>query len=376
MKILYGVQGTGNGHITRARHMAKGFAQRKDIQVDYFFSGRKPDQYFDMQEFGSYSHGRGFTFVTQNGRIHHRKTVLNNNLCHFLSELKSQNLSGYDLVINDFEPITAWAAKRAGIPSISLSHQAAFLHQVPVHQQTIIDKAITKYFAPTQYRLGTHWYHFGYDIIPPFVASELRSIPQKSPILHGHKLNGHKLSGDNILVYLPFENLSLIQEHLHVLSDYNFTCYHPLINHDRQDKNIQWKRPASAPFKTDLIGCDGVISNCGFELSTECLSLGKPLLVKPLNRQYEQLSNAYTLKNLGLCHVLHTINVDEIDDWLQNKQGIQIEYPSDCSDFIDWIVDGNWTSPETICERLWKKVKFPVSVNERLYQLSTQTKRF
>jgi UDP:flavonoid glycosyltransferase YjiC (YdhE family) len=34
MKILYGVQGTGNGHITRARIMAKAFADA-GVQVDW-----------------------------------------------------------------------------------------------------------------------------------------------------------------------------------------------------------------------------------------------------------------------------------------------------------------------------------------------------
>jgi UDP:flavonoid glycosyltransferase YjiC (YdhE family) len=37
MKILYGVQGTGNGHISRARLMADAFSRRNDVEVDYLF---------------------------------------------------------------------------------------------------------------------------------------------------------------------------------------------------------------------------------------------------------------------------------------------------------------------------------------------------
>ncbi len=48
MRILYGVQGTGNGHLSRARVVAKALAKHY-IQVDYFFSGRQPEQFFDMQ---------------------------------------------------------------------------------------------------------------------------------------------------------------------------------------------------------------------------------------------------------------------------------------------------------------------------------------
>mgnify|MGYP002700608893 CR=1 FL=1 len=48
MKILYAVQGTGNGHITRARVMAKAFNMRDEVEVDFIFSGRSKEQYFDL----------------------------------------------------------------------------------------------------------------------------------------------------------------------------------------------------------------------------------------------------------------------------------------------------------------------------------------
>lgn len=359
MKILYGVQGTGNGHITRARHMAHGFAERDDIEVDYLFSGRDANAYFDMQCFGQYDTARGLTFITNNGRIQRCQTLLQNNIFSFVKELKHRTIKQYDLVINDFEPISAWAAKLAGVPSLSVSHQAAFLHHVPKHNQGIFDKLITQHFAPTQYSLGTHWYHFGHQIIPPFVSKELSEQAQAAMTK----------SGKSLLVYLPFEDMQAIQEQLVTLSDYHFICYHPDILVPNQVANVQWCRPSAVAFKQDLVKSAGVIANCGFELSTECLSLGKPLLVKPLQRQYEQLSNAHTLQSLGLCEVMHALNADEIDDWLQCKKGIKIDYPDDCRSFINWIADGNWQAPERICETLWQNVRFPDVVKVRLSEL-------
>ncbi len=64
MKILYGVQGTGNGHIARARAMSEAF-KAHEVQVDFLFSGREPDKYFSMEAFGDYQTRRGFTFVTE-----------------------------------------------------------------------------------------------------------------------------------------------------------------------------------------------------------------------------------------------------------------------------------------------------------------------
>lgn len=48
MKILYGVQGTGNGHIARARAMSKAF-ESHDVQVDFLFSGRAPENTFQWK---------------------------------------------------------------------------------------------------------------------------------------------------------------------------------------------------------------------------------------------------------------------------------------------------------------------------------------
>ena len=75
MKVLYGVQGTGNGHIARARIMAEAMAKRDDIDVDFVFSGREPDGYFDMECFGNYRTFNGLTFVTAKGKVSQWQTL-------------------------------------------------------------------------------------------------------------------------------------------------------------------------------------------------------------------------------------------------------------------------------------------------------------
>ena len=67
MRILYGVQGTGNGHLTRARIMAKALAAA-GAEVDWVFSGRPKEKFFDMEAFGDYQVYRGLTFATQSGK--------------------------------------------------------------------------------------------------------------------------------------------------------------------------------------------------------------------------------------------------------------------------------------------------------------------
>lgn len=362
MKILYGVQGTGNGHVTRARHMAESFGNQSDIEVDYLFSGRSAHAFFDMENFGHYQTKRGLTFFTDNGQIRYRKTILKNNLVTFLNEVSGIRIKDYDLVINDFEPVSAWAAKKAGIPSLSISHQAAFLHHIPKKDQNIMDKLLTQYFAPTRYALGTHWYHFGHSIIPPVVASDL--IQSASNMVVDPTQN------TTVLVYLPFESLIKIKSQLQVLSEWQFVCYHPHVSVATRDKNIVFEPLSTKQFKQDLIKCSGVISNSGFELSTECLSIGKPLLVKPLKKQYEQISNAYTLQKLGLCEVINDINPEDIDEWLQSKKSVKIDFPTNCNDLVEWIKQGDWQSSEKICQSLWQQVHYPSQVKDKLDNLA------
>ena len=67
MKILYGVQATGNGHITRARSMATEL-RNAHIDVDYLFSGRLCSKLFNMDTFGNYRCLPGLTFTTHDGK--------------------------------------------------------------------------------------------------------------------------------------------------------------------------------------------------------------------------------------------------------------------------------------------------------------------
>ena len=68
MKIFYGIQGTGNGHITRGRVMAKEL-QAAGINVTYLFTGRPQDKFFEMEVFNGYQWHEGLTFNTKNGKV-------------------------------------------------------------------------------------------------------------------------------------------------------------------------------------------------------------------------------------------------------------------------------------------------------------------
>ena len=168
MRILYGVQATGNGHITRARIMAKALA-KTDAKVDWIFSGRAREDFFDMDIFGDYQAYRGLTFAIKSGRVLYFKTALSSNFWQFYQDVRTLNVEGYDLIINDFEPVSAWAAKRAGKKVIGISHQNAFLYDIPKQGDNMFISWFMRNFAPVSLPIGLHWHHFNQPILPPLV---------------------------------------------------------------------------------------------------------------------------------------------------------------------------------------------------------------
>ena len=192
MKILYGVQGTGNGHITRARAMSKAFASHTNASVDYVFSGRARDKYFDMEPFGEFRSFNGLTFRHKAGKISPTATIKGNKLFRLVKDIRTLDVSPYDLIVTDFEPITAWAGKLAKKPVIGVGHQYAFHHQIPKKGDSWAANKVMAAFAPVTLGLGLHWHHFGAPILPPIADTQADSC---------------RVEDDKILVYLGFEDL-------------------------------------------------------------------------------------------------------------------------------------------------------------------------
>ena len=88
MKIFYGVQGTGNGHITRARVMAKEL-YLAGFDVNFQFTGRPQDKFFDMEVFNGYQHRDGLTFNTDHGKVSYIKTAFQAKPIRFVQDVKT-----------------------------------------------------------------------------------------------------------------------------------------------------------------------------------------------------------------------------------------------------------------------------------------------
>ena len=125
MKILYAIQGTGNGHLSRAGEILP-FLQSKH-EVDILISGSQVELTLPFPVKYQYR-GLGFVFGAKGG-IDLVKTYKKNNLKAFFKEINELPVHLYDLVISDFEPVSAWACYQAGKPCVGMSHQSAVLNK-------------------------------------------------------------------------------------------------------------------------------------------------------------------------------------------------------------------------------------------------------
>lgn len=107
--------------------------------------------------------------MTSAGRIQALETLKHNNLGLFFRDVRELDLSPYDLVIFDYEPVISHAAKRQHIPVTGIGHQYAFRYDIPKSGANPAVNAIMKSYAPVANPVGLHWHHFNYPILPPIL---------------------------------------------------------------------------------------------------------------------------------------------------------------------------------------------------------------
>ncbi len=337
VKVLYGVQGTGNGHISRAGAMNKAFAELKRFQVSWIMSGRPREQIMCCDDYNWY---RGMTFSTSNGRIEVLNTIAGNNLLQFMHDISELCLDNYDLIISDFEPVVSWAAKKQGKKTLGIGHQHAFFYPVPVAGNNKLSELTMKYFAPADIKLGLHWHHFDQPILPPIVDMLDVSLEQK-------------VVSDKVLVYLPFENQDKLVQLFKDLPQWNFYIYSAEME-DYNLGNIHTRSISKTGFKNDLVSANALITNSGFELISESLVLGKRILTKPLHGQIEQLSNARALAELDYATVISEITLKAISQWLERPgKACQVQYPDVAKAIAKWINEEQSKSIEELSSELW-----------------------
>jgi uncharacterized protein (TIGR00661 family) len=339
MKILFGVQGTGNGHISRSRELVRKLKE-DGHDVSVIISGRKEDELQEIEIFEPYRVMKGMTLVTYKGKMNYFETMFQLDLLRLMTDVVTLDTSGTELIITDFDPITSLVARTRNIPSVGFGHQYAFKYDIPMARGTFFEKYTLLNFAPARYNAGLHWSHFAQHLFPPVIPAKLYA--QRIVTVIKNK----------ILVYLPFEEVEDIAVFLAPFSGYEFFIYGK-VHENRDEGHLHFRGYSREGFLGDLMECNGVVCNAGFELPGEALHLGKKLLLRPLDGQIEQQSNALGMVELGYGMAMGTLDGAVLADWLQKPCREPLHYARTVDYIAEWIGSSQWDELSKYTDAAW-----------------------
>jgi uncharacterized protein (TIGR00661 family) len=311
--ILYGVNGEGAGHSTRAKeviaHLQKQGHAVHIVSFDRGLTNLRKD--FDVTEIS------GWHIEYVNNQVRYQRTIAKNLLTARKTAASVARLKDLidekkiDLVVTDFEPLSCHAGRRKRLPVISIDNQHCLTNtDVTYPKQYRRDataaKMVTRLMVPkANAYLVTSFFEAKVTKPNTFLFP---------PILRGCILKAKPRQGENILVYVtsPAPELAKLLAGVRA----SFVAYG--FGREGQDGNILFKKPSLDGFFADLIAAKAIIANAGFSLATEALHLGKPYLAVPVEHQFEQIFNAYWLDKVGYGAFWEDLNKERVESFLFN----------------------------------------------------------
>lgn len=322
MKILYALQCTGNGHIARAQELLP--VLKKYAEVDLLTSGHQSQ--IKLPQEPKYRFGGISLMYDSKGGLSYLKTALNNNFLQAIRDIKKVPLEEYDLVINDFEPISAWAARLKKYQHIlGISHQASMLFsETPKpKRKEFLGEMVLKHYAPTKENLGFHFESYHPRIFKPIIRSVIRNL---NPNNKGY-----------YITYLPSFSDEYLIERLNE-THVDWRIFSKSAKEIYVKGNVLVYPIDQTEFLRSLENCEGVLCNAGFETPAETLFLNKKLFVIPIKKQYEQECNAVALQNLGV-DTYAELNLRKIQEWIDGEHYVKVDYPDESETIIKRILD-------------------------------------
>lgn len=341
-KILYGVNGEGSGHSSRAReilnHLEGGGHTVHVVSFDRGLKNLGND--FDVTEIF------GMRLTTVDNQVRYRKTVLTNLLSVPRAARSVRKLNhlaenwNIEVVITDFEPLSCHTGHKLGLPVLSIDNQHCLTYgdisyPAKYKKEAAAAKMVTRVMTPKADA------YFITSFFP--VKAKNRKSFFFPPILRESVLACKPSDGGDILVYVTSPAPELIP----ILKEIRqtFLCYG--FNREGREGNVWFKKPNMEGFLADLSQSRAVLANSGFSLISEALHLGKPYLAWPVKNQFEQIFNAYYIDKMNYGRYWDELSKEKIESFLFNldfyREALR-KYPRTDNSALFKSIDGFVTS--------------------------------
>jgi uncharacterized protein (TIGR00661 family) len=329
LKILYAIQGTGNGHLVRAKEILP--VLKKYADVDVLVSGTEHTLKFPYP-IKYQQKGLSFAFG-EDGGIDYWKTYQMLDSKKFLKSVIDLPVENYNLILNDFEPISAWAARYKQIPCYAISHQCSILGE-NAPMPPILDPiayALLNIYAPCDKAYGFHFQSYNLNTYTPIIREEIQQT--------------HIRNKGHYTIYLPAYSDNKLFNKLSCIKDIEWHVFSKNVRKKEKKANVHFYPIDKDSFVKSMSQSAGVICGAGFETPSEALYLGKKLLVIPMKGQFEQQCNAYALEKMGVTILknLKDKHIPKLEEWLNSSMAINVDYTDQRIEIIEKIID-NYSS--------------------------------
>ncbi len=285
MKLLYAIQGTGNGHLGRAMEIAPFLVDM--AEVDFLISGTSRELDFPYP-FKYKFHGLSFYFGSRGG-VDYLKSIGDLKLLKLWKDIKTCPVENYDCIVNDFEPVSAWSAKRKKVPVVAVSHQASFFSAkvpLPRRRNKFFEYGMKNWVAPASGYVGLHYKAYDDHVLPPIIRQEL--------------VKGTITDKGHVTVYLPSYADETLIKCFNQVPNTSWQVFSKKTQKNYTSGNVTIHKIDKARYSESLLSCQGLLTGGGFQATSEALYLGKKLLAIPMFDQYEQKCNAAALQDIGV----------------------------------------------------------------------------
>ncbi len=336
MKIVLGICGFGFGHSTRQRPILEGLLARghqviliTNDQSYQFFSQYYP-QVTNARVYVPVMHTtpHGLDFEATANEPRNALPEANSSFWKACGLIERQ-FGKPDLVISDYDMVSAQIAYLFGVPLVTLDQQSKFLGyafpDLGSYNPNEHRMRLGYFFPKAEARIATSFFKVQYapvgdypvTMIPPVLGADVKA---KMPTPIDRRITVYLSAASHI--QQPLEELLAV---LGQFTDCTFQCFVDGST-TRQPANVILKPSDRAVFIDSLRQSSAVIATAGHNLITEALYLHVPMFLLPFDH-YEQQLNAQIIQNEQLGYAAPTITesnlrafLSQLDKYRQSRR--------------------------------------------------------
>ncbi len=296
-RILYGVHGTGKGHVTRALSLARGLPKHKYLFVaDGTAFNIIKNEYPVIKILTSTTEIKGHkvnfsSTIKENLVIFSQAKKSIDKILNVIDRFKP------DIAITDYELFVPIAARKRKIPCLSLDHQHIItLASYKFPKKEFLNRFITATIIRAMFSYSSSYIITSFFQLPLKYKNNVRLLP---PLIRKEVFDFIPSNENHVLAY---QGYSTNRSFFNFLKNTGRQVYVYGFYSKKSMDNLIFKGYSEREFLKDLASCAYVICGGSHTLISEALFYGKPVMAYPIRNAFEQFLNAYFLEmcNYGL----------------------------------------------------------------------------